>query len=151
MQRRFFGAAFFRASPSVCLLQERRYGLVGCGGYEQVQDALFWMEDKGLIKAQSTGVLGSYGDIYQATITTLGQDFMDNDYSFPLTKIEVTLNEKQLEALLLILVEKFGKPGEASAVRRLFEKAGNAGVNALATEAVKQMLAHLPEIARTFM
>lgn len=75
--------------------------LEGCGGYEQVQDALFWMEDKGLIKAQSTGVLGSYGDIYQATITTLGQDFMDNDYSFPLTKIEVTLNEKQLEALLL--------------------------------------------------
>ncbi len=35
---------------------------------------------------------------------------------------------------MLGLAEKFGKPGEASALRSFFQKAGNAGINAVAAE-----------------
>ena len=33
--------------------------LEGCGGYEQVQDALFWMEDKGLSKLSPLACSGA--------------------------------------------------------------------------------------------
>lgn len=126
--------------------------LLHLGEYDEIQDALVWLHDKGLIQGEFLDELGeNYGDIWFSTITTAGRDFMANDYEFSPVAVEVTFDERQLEAVLLGLAKKFGKPGETSALRRFFKQAGNAGVNALATETVKQMITHLPEIARRLM
>ena len=123
--------------------------LLSLGDYEEIQDALIWMHDKGLIIGVTLDELGdNAGDIWHSTITTAGRDYLDAGGDFPRLAVEVTFNERQLEAILLGLAEKFGKPGEASALRGFFQKAGNAGINAVAAEAVKQMMAYLPEIAR---
>lgn len=123
--------------------------LLSLGDYEEIQDALIWMHDKGLIIGVTLDELGdNAGDIWHSTITTAGRDYLDAGGDFPRLAVEVTFNEQQLEAILLGLAEKFGKPGEASALRGFFQKAGNAGINAVAAEAVKQMMAYLPEISR---
>lgn len=125
--------------------------LLSLGDYDAIQDALIWMHDKGLIIGVPLDELGdNVGDIWLSTITTAGRDYLDAGGHFPRLAVEVTFNEQQLEAIMLGLAEKFGKPGEAPALRSFFQKAGNAGINAVAAEAVKQMMAYLPEIARLF-
>lgn len=119
--------------------------------YPEVQDALLWLEGKGLITAFHLKERGEYyNHINHATITFAGQEYMDNGYSLSPVKVQVVLDEEQLKEIILVLAERFGKPDKSSALASFLEKAGNAGINALCSETVKYMFALLPEIAKRF-
>lgn len=120
--------------------------------YPEVQDALLWLEGKGLITAFHLKERGEYiNHINHATITFAGQDYMDNGYSFSPLKVQVVLDDEQLKEIILVLAKRFGKPDQSPALASFLEKAGNAGINALCSETVKYMLALLPEVAKRFL
>lgn len=118
------------------------------GDYDDVQYALMWLEGKGLISASHSNEKGEhYQDIIRAIISIDGMDYIDNGFSFTLPKISVSLDEEQLERIIIEMASKFGKPDDVSRIKKFIEKSGNAGINALATETVKYMATNLPEIA----
>lgn len=126
--------------------------MLSYGDYDSVQYALMWLEGKGLVSADHLKEIGNHhDDVLRATITIDGMEYIDNEFSFPVQKVAVTLDEGQLERIIIGMANKFGKPEDSSRIKKFIEKTGNAGVNALATESVKYMITHLPEIAKGLM
>jgi hypothetical protein len=141
----------------LCISKGRRNGvyiddMLSYGDYDSVQEALMWLEGKGLVSADHLKEIGNRcEDVLRATITIPGIDYITNGFSLPIPKVSVTLDEEQLERIIIGMARKFGKPDDSSRIKKFIEKTGNAGINALATESVKYMIAHLPEIAKGLM
>ena len=135
----------------LCISKGRRNGvyiddMLSYGDYDSVQEALMWLEGKGLVSADHLKEIGNRcEDVLRATITIAGIDYITNGFSLPIP------NEEQLERIIIGMARKFGKPDDSSRIKKFIEKTGNAGINALATESVKYMIAHLPEIAKGLM
>ena len=95
--------------------------------------------------------VGFESEIFAAQITQSGMAYVSNEFSKEPLKVEITLNNEQLEEIFVRLVEKHGKPSDTSLVKSFFKQAGNAGINALTSELVKHMLAYLTKTPTSTM
>ena len=95
--------------------------------------------------------VGFESEIFAAQITQSGMAYVNNNFSKEPLKVEITLNNEQLEEIFVRLVEKHGKPSDTSLVKSFFKQAGNAGINALTSELVKHMLAYLTKLPTSTM
>lgn len=108
------------------------------------QLALLWLAGKNLIRASYWEENSDDGGaIHHATITSEGIDYIKNGFSFAPLPVQITLDEQQLEHVLVVLTEKFGTKEELSALQRFLKDAKNAGINALATHLVQSIAAYV--------
>lgn len=108
------------------------------------QLALLWLAWKRLIHASYWEENSDDGGaIHHATITSEGIDYIKNGFSFAPLPVQITLDEQQLEHILIVLTEKFGSKEELSALQRFLKDAKNAGINALATHLVQSISAYI--------
>ena len=95
--------------------------------------------------------VGFESEIFAAQITQSGMAYVSNEFSKEPLKVEITLNNEQLEEIFVRLVEKHAKSSDASLVKSFFKQAGNASINALTSELVKHMLAYLTKLPTSTM
>ena len=105
----------------------------------------------GFVTVYNQREVGFESKLMAAQITQSGMAYVRNEFSKEPLKVEITLNNEQLEEIFVRLVEKHAKSSDASLVKSFFKQAGNASINALTSELVKHMLAYLTKLPTSTM
>ena len=138
-------------------MNERRFNWVyledmqDIADYETLCDIVSKLYSYGFAILDTHEEVGFESEIFAAKITQSGMAYVSNEFSKEPLKVEITLNNEQLEEIFIRLVEKHGKPSDTSLVKSFFKQAGNAGINALTSELVKHMLAYLTKAPTSTM